>query len=156
MPHPPLIEDATAADLEEVRTLLRAYAAWLGIDLGFQRFEDEVARLPGDYVPPDGALLVARGDAGLTGMVALRRLDADRAEMKRLFVRSDARGTGLGRRLAERIIAEARARGYREICLDTLPVMQDAQRLYSRLGFRDVEAYYPSPVAGTRYMSLAL
>ena len=156
MPHPPVIEDATPADLEAVRALLRAYAAWLGIDLGFQRFEDEVAHLPGAYAPPDGALLVARGDAGLTGMAALRRLDADRAEMKRLFVREDSRGIGLGRRLAERIIAEARARGYRDICLDTLPMMQDAQRLYSRLGFRDIEAYYPSPVAGTRYMSLAL
>ena len=152
----PIIETAGPADLADVRAMLQEYQAWVGVDLCFQNFAEELAALPGDYAPPDGALFVARGETGLVGMIALRRRDADRGEMKRLFVRDSARGTGLGRRLAERVIVEARARGYREICLDTLPVMQDAQRLYTRLGFRDVEAYYPSPVVGTRFMSLAL
>ena len=152
----PIIETAGPADLADVRAMLQEYQAWVGVDLCFQNFARELATLPGDYAPPDGALFVARSATGLVGMIALRRRDADRGEMKRLFVRDTARGTGLGRRLAERVIVEARARGYREICLDTLPVMQDAQRLYTRLGFRDVEAYYPSPVVGTRFMSLGL
>ena len=136
--------------------MLKEYAAWVGVDLCFQNFTQELANLPGDYAPPDGALLVARGDTGLIGMVAMRRRDRNRVEMKRLYVREAARGTGLGRRLADRIIVEARARGYREICLDTLPVMQDAQRLYTRLGFQDIAPYYTSPIEGTRFMSLAL
>jgi ribosomal protein S18 acetylase RimI-like enzyme len=172
VPDPATIEFATADDLDEIRAMLREYAAWTGVDLCFQNFSQELAGLPGDYAPPDGALLVARTDAGLppaesrglppatsrgsVGLVALRRRDADRCEMKRLYVRDAARGTGLGRRLAERIIAEARARGYREIWLDTLPVMQDAQRLYVRLGFRDIAPYYASPIQGTRFMALTL
>jgi len=156
MPAKPTITAATAGDLAEVRAMLNEYAAWVGVDLCFQNFTRELADLPGDYAPPDGALLVARGEAGLIGMVAMRRRDRNRAEMKRLFVRDAARGTGVGRRLADRIIVEARARGYREICLDTLPVMQDAQRLYTRLGFQDIAPYYNSPIEGTRFMSLAL
>ena len=136
--------------------MMQEYAAWLRVDLCFQNFSQELAGLPGDYALPDGALLVAQGEAALVGMVALRRKDAHLGEMKRLYVRDAARGTGLGRQLAERIIAEARARGYREICLDTLPVMQDAQHLYVRLGFRDIPPYYSSPVVGTRFMALAL
>ena len=151
-----MIEPARRADLDEVRAMLREYQAWLNVDLCFQSFEEELAGLPGAYRPPDGALLVARGDSRLLGMVALRRRDSTIAEMKRLYVRDAARGTGLGRRLAERIIAEARALGYRELWLDTLPVMQDAQRLYVRLGFADIPPYYPSPVEGTRYMALTL
>jgi putative acetyltransferase len=152
----PLIETATLADLADVKAMLLEYQAWVGVDLCFQNFARELANLPGDYTPPGGALFVARGGDGLIGMIALRRRDDDRAEMKRLFVRPAARGTGLGRRLAERVIVEARARGYREICLDTLPIMQDAQRLYTQLGFRDIDAYYGSPIEGTRYMALAL
>jgi len=152
----PVITPAVAADLGEVRAMLKEYAAWVGVDLCFQNFTQELANLPGDYAPPDGALLVARGDTGLIGMVAMRRRDRNRVEMKRLFVRDAARGTGLGRRLADRIIVEARARGYREICLDTLPVMADAQRLYTRLGFQDIAPYYTSPIEGTRFMSLPL
>jgi GNAT superfamily N-acetyltransferase len=152
----PVIAPAVAADLAEVRAMLNEYAAWVGVDLCFQNFTRELADLPGDYAPPDGALLVARGETGLIGMVAMRRRDRNRVEMKRLFVREAARGTGVGRRLADRIIVEARARGYREICLDTLPVMADAQRLYTRLGFQDIAPYYISPIEGTRFMSLAL
>ena len=152
----PIIEAATPADVADVRAMLLEYQAWVGVDLCFQNFAGELANLPGDYAPPAGALFVARADGGLIGMIALRRLDDDRAEMKRLFVRPAGRGRGLGRRLAERVIVEARARGYRELCLDTLPVMQDAQRLYEQLGFRDIAAYYGSPVGGTRYMALGL
>ena len=152
----PEISDAETADLGAIRDMLHEYAAWLGIDLSFQHFALEVQGLPGDYQPPAGALLIARLDSEPAGMVALRRVTDDRCEMKRLYVRAGARGTGLGRRLGERIIVEARARGYREIVLDTLPVMQDAQRLYVALGFRDIAPYYHSPIQGTRYMALTL
>ena len=97
-----------------------------------------------------------RAKTATLGMVAMRQRGAGRVEMKRLFVRPAARGTGLGRQLAEAIIAEARRSGYREMCLDTLPSMGDAQRLYERLGFHDVAPDHDFPVAGTRYMALAL
>lgn len=155
-PTAPVISDAVPADLAAIREMLHEYAAWLGVDLSFQNFALEVQGLPGDYQPPSGALLIARIAGQPAGMVALRQAGSERCEMKRLYVRHEARGTGLGRRLAERIIAEARARAYREMVLDTLPVMQDAQRLYVALGFRDIEPYYPSPVPGTRYMALTL
>jgi putative acetyltransferase len=136
--------------------MLVEYAAWLAVDLSFQHFERELRDLPGDYADPAGALMIARQDGVPVGMVALRPRDRERCEMKRLFVRPQARGIGLGRRLAERIITEARARGYREMLLDTLPMMQDAQQLYVALGFRDIVPYYASPVAGTRFMALTL
>lgn len=136
--------------------MLAEYAANLGVDLSFQDFDREVRDLPGAYGPPQGALLIAHIGAATAGMVAMRQRGADRCEMKRLYVRPSARGTGLGRQLAEAIIDAARAAGYREMCLDTLPAMHDAQRLYQRLGFRDVAPYYDSPVAGTRYMTLSL
>jgi GNAT superfamily N-acetyltransferase len=153
---PLTIRAATANDLDDVRAILREYQAWLSVDLCFQSFEKELAGLPGEYAPPDGALLVAHDDAGLVGVVALRGREGGCCEMKRLFVRDRGRGTGLGRRLADAILDEARRRGYREIRLDTLPVMQDAQRLYERLGFKDIAPYYDSPIAGTRFMARTL
>ena len=148
----PALED----DLNAIRELLEEYQQWLGLDLSFQGFRAEVDGLPGAYAPPHGALLLAEFGDAAAGMVALRRVDAERCEMKRLFVRSAARGHGLGRQLATRIIDEARARGYREIVLDTLPVMTDAQRLYVSLGFVDIPPYYPSPIEGTRYLAYQL
>jgi ribosomal protein S18 acetylase RimI-like enzyme len=156
MPATPVILPATPADLAAIREMLHEYAAWIGLDLSFQHFAQEVQGLPGDYEPPAGALLIARIDGQPAGMVALRPNGKGRGEMKRLFVQSEARGHGLGRQLAERIIEEARARGYTAIVLDTLPMMKDAQRMYELLGFVDIEPYYDSPVVGTRFMSLDL
>jgi putative acetyltransferase len=152
----PLISDAAPDDLGSIRDMLHEYETWLGVDLGFQRFAREIEDLPGAYAPPSGALLIARLEQEPAGMVALRRLDDRQCEMKRLYVRTQARGAGVGRHLVERVIAAARTRGYREMVLDTLPVMQDAQRLYAALGFRDIAPYYASPIAGTRYMALSL
>jgi ribosomal protein S18 acetylase RimI-like enzyme len=151
-----IISDAGAGDLAAIREMLHEYRDWLKVDLCFQQFDAEVQALPWQYEPPRGALLIARSGGTPVGMVALRPRDDDRCEMKRLFVRDDARGSGLGRQLVERIIAEARARGYREMILDTLPIMQSAQRLYESFGFRDIAPYYDSPIAGTRYMALRL
>ena len=111
---------------------------------------------PGDYAPPGGDLLLARLNGDPVGVVGFRRLDEDRAEMKRLFVRPAARGTGAGRLLVARVIEAARARGYKTMVLDTLPVMQAAQRMYEEFGFRDIPPYYESPIAGTRYLALDL
>ena len=150
------IAPATPTELPEVRTLLREYHAWTGVDLCFQGFERELAELPGDYVAPDGLLLVARLDGAIVGCVAAHRWDGDACEMKRLFVRDAARGTGCGRELLDRVVGWARAAGYRKIVLDTLPVMDRAQRMYERLGFRDVAPYRSNPVEGARYLELTL
>ena len=136
--------------------MLEEYAAWLAIDLSFQDFAREVRGLPGEYAPPGGDLFIARVGAEAAGMVAFRASSAGVAEMKRLFVRPSARGEGLGRTLVSHVIGAAREAGYRRMILDTLPVMRDAQRMYEQFGFQDIEPYYDSPIAGTRYMALDL
>jgi ribosomal protein S18 acetylase RimI-like enzyme len=143
-------------EADEVRALMREYADGLGVDLCFQDFESELADLPGKYAPPRGRLLIARRDDALLGCIALRPIDDRDCEMKRLYVRPQARGERLGRRLAERIVAEARAAGYGRICLDTLPTMASAQALYAALGFEPIAPYVFNPVPGTRYLALAL
>jgi len=141
-------------DLETVRMLFREYAAGIGIDLGFQGFEEELASLPGKYQPQPGRLLVAWQGQVAAGCVALRPLAQGDCEMKRLYVRPSARGSALGRALAQRICAEARAAGYSRICLDTLASMSAALRLYASLGFRDIEPYVFNPLPGARFLAL--
>ena len=159
MPAPFRIALATSADdLREARRLFAEYGASLRVDLAYQDFAAELAGLPGRYGPPAGALLLARDEAGTPlGCVALRPSGpAGTSEMKRLYVAQAGRGLGLGRALAEAVIAEAARLGYREIRLDTLPDMDAAQALYRALGFRPVEPYYETPVAGTVFLALAL
>jgi ribosomal protein S18 acetylase RimI-like enzyme len=142
--------------LDEVRTLFLEYAGTLDIDLDFQGFAEELRDLPGEYAPPTGTLLVARdGDVSL-GCVALRRIDGETAEMKRLFVRPADRGRGVGRLLAEAVIAFARSARYHRIRLDTLPSMTQAHGLYHRLGFRPIPPYRHNPVPGAEFLELAL
>ena len=154
----PTIAPATSAvDVDTARALIEQYAASLDVDLCFQDFDREVADLPGAYAPPSGRLLLARGkDGTAAGCVALRRVDAETCEMKRLYVADGYRGVGLGRALAERLIGEARAMGYRRMCLDTLPSMNEAAALYESLGFRPIEPYYESPVVGARFLGVDL
>jgi ribosomal protein S18 acetylase RimI-like enzyme len=130
-----------------VRGFLREYAHGLGVDLSFQDFESELADPLGFY-----ELVLLEDD----GCVALRRIDERTCEMKRLYVRPADRGSGLGRRLAEAVIAEARERGYRRMLLDTLPQMTAAQALYRSLGFRETEAYRHNPVQGAAFLELEL
>lgn len=131
-----IIPVRSPADLAAVVTLFRAYAATLDVDLAYQDFEAELAAMPGKYAPPAGELLLARQSDGTpVGCVGLRPLDvAGCCEMKRLYVALEGRGTGLGRLLVETVIAEARRLGYRDMRLDTLPTMHEAQALYTRLG----------------------
>lgn len=142
----------TAADFELARTLFREYATELDVDLCFQGFEEELASLPGKYAPPTGALLLAADQ----GVVALRQLTADRCEMKRLFVRSGSRSTGLGGDLARAIMAEGRRLGYDEMVLDTLDRLEPAIQLYRRLGFVECEPYYDNPLPGVVFMRASL
>jgi putative acetyltransferase len=144
------------AQVDEVRELLRAYAASLPFALDFQDFDHELVDLPGRYAPPGGALLVAQIDGVLAGCVALRPLTADTCEMKRLFVHPTARGLGLGRGLATAIVAEARRLGYARMRLDTTPGMEPAQVLYAELGFVETVPYTTNPVRGTRFLELEL
>jgi ribosomal protein S18 acetylase RimI-like enzyme len=147
-----IIRPASLADLDEIRVMLREYAAWLEVDLCFQNFEEELAGLPGDYAPPRGRLLFAEG----AGCIALRAIEQEICEMKRLYVRPEYRGSGLGRRLALAIIEEARGIGYRSMRLDTMPKMDGAQRLYASLGFRDIAPYRYNPEPGARFLELTL
>jgi GNAT superfamily N-acetyltransferase len=152
------IEQATSINsIVQARLLFEEYQSALGVDLGFQDFENELANLPGQYAAPGGRLLLGYVDSRVAGCVALRPLYGDDAcEMKRLFVRPAFRAHGLGRMLAERVIAEARTIGYRRMCLDTLPSMGRAQQLYEVLGFREIEPYRYNPIAGTKYLALIL
>lgn len=136
--------------------MLEEYVGWIGLDLAFQEIDDELAGLPGDYAPPSGALFVAEDKGRLIGMIGLRPFDGAICEMKRLYVRPDARGRGLARQLIAAVLDEARRLQYSEIRLDTLPMMGDAQSLYVALGFADIPPYYDTPIAGTRFMSKKL
>ena len=146
----------TAEQVETARSLFREYAASLGLDLSFQNFESELRELPGEYAPPRGRLYLAMEEEREAGCGALRALDEERCEMKRLYVRREFRGRGLGTSLAERLVQEARELGYRAMRLDTLPMMEAAQELYRKRGFVEIEAYRYNPVAGTRFMELDL
>jgi len=148
---------SSAADLEAVSDLFRAYVASLGIDLAYQGFEQELATLPGKYAPPAGALLIAKNlEEEPVGCVALRPLSSEICEMKRLYVDPAGRGLGLGRALTEAIIAEAIRIGYREMRLDTLPTLTAAAELYRKTGFVPIPAYYDTPIEGTLFMALSL
>lgn len=142
-----MIRAAEPDDLEVVQALFREYAEGLQVDLSFQDFESELADPLGFY-----ELVLLADD----GCVALRRLDERTCEMKRLYVRPSARGTGLGRQLAETVISAARVRGYGRMLLDTLPTMNAAKALYRSLGFRETERYRFNPVPGTTYLELTL
>lgn len=143
-------------DLAQARALFLEYQRWLNLDLCFQGFAEEVASLPGSYVPPKGRLLLAARGEHVVGCVALRPFDSQDGEMKRLYLRPEAQGLGLGRTLTEAVIAEARAIGYRRLLLDTLPAMPAAQRLYESLGFVDIPPYRENPVPGARFLALKL
>ena len=151
-----LVGADTPAALAVCRELFVEYQRALGVSLCFQGFEAELTGLPGDYAPPRGRLYLALAAGRPAGCAALRPLFHRDAEMKRLYVRPAHRGSGLGRLLAVRIIEDARTLGYDNLKLDTLPSMRAAQRMYEKLGFRDTAPYNDNPVAGVRFMALAL
>lgn len=148
---------SSPAQLAQARELFLEYAHSLGFSLCFQNFDQELAALPGDYAPPQGRLLLAQYEAQLAGCVALHNLGSGICEMKRLYLRPQFRGKGLGRELAQRIIAEARELGHHRMRLDTVePLMKDAVAMYRKLGFKEIDPYCPNPTAGAMYMELEL
>jgi putative acetyltransferase len=143
--------------IARTRELFLEYAQSLGFSLCFQSFDTELATLPGHYAPPDGRLLLAECDGQLAGCVALHKLEDGICEMKRLYLRPQFRGKGLGRMLVDSIITEARQIGYSRMRLDTVePVMKDAVGLYRKIGFREIAPYCTNPIAGALYMELLL
>jgi putative acetyltransferase len=152
-----IVNAESAAQIAVIRELFLEYANSLGFSLCFQSFDRELARLPGDYAPPEGRLLLMECDGEPAGCVALHPLEAGICEMKRLYVRPRYRGKGLGRVLVERILSEARTAGYGRIRLDTVePVMKDAVAMYRRFGFRDIPPYRENPIEGAMYLELEL
>ena len=138
------------------RQLFLEYADWLGVDLCFQEFQQELDGLPGEYAPPEGRLLLAVLDGWAVGCVALRRLERGVCEMKRLYVQPAHRGKGLGRNLAEAIIQEARSIGYARMRLDSLTSLKEAAGLYQTLGFTEIPPYRYNPLPEAVFMELEL
>jgi carbonic anhydrase len=147
-------EDAHA--LDQVRQFFRNYAAWLGVDLRFQNFDQEMASLPGAYSAPAGRLFFAEVDGRPAGCVGIRPFTEGACEMKRLYVAPEERGRGVGKELALAAIKAAKELGYKRIFLDTLPAMRIAVKLYRELGFQEAPAYYHSPLEGTIFLALDL
>jgi ribosomal protein S18 acetylase RimI-like enzyme len=151
---PEIVNVTNGEDLALIRALFLEYSQSLGVDLSFQNFNEELKNLPGKYAPPDGCLLLARHGGKTAGCVALRKLEDGVCEMKRLYVLPEFHGLGWGRRLAERVIKEAREIGYQKMRLDTLATMTAAQKLYRALGFVEIEAYRFNPEPGAVFMEL--
>ncbi len=155
-----LLTPEATAQWDAAREILREYAAALGVDLCFQQFDAELATLPGEYAPPGGNFLVATVDGQVAGCGALRPLPgvdyANACEMKRLYVRPAFRRFGLGRRIAEALMDEARRAGYAAMLLDTLDDMEAARGLFGTLGFEEVPPYYFNPIAGAHYLKADL
>jgi putative acetyltransferase len=160
IPSVELITPSSPQELDATRDIFREYARDLGVDLCFQQFDGELANLPGDYTAPRGALLLAKVDGQIAGCCALRPLDnadyPNACEMKRLYVRNDFRAMGLGRELAEAVLAAAREAGYSCVLLDTLDDMEAARALYHDLGFHEIPPYYHNPIPGAHYLKADL
>jgi GNAT superfamily N-acetyltransferase len=158
---PRITQALSAGEVNLARGLFREYADSLGVDLHFQNFDRELSELPGGYAPPRGRLFLARhfitnNDEQLAGGGALRPLSAETCEMKRLYVRPQFRGLGIGRALADTLIAAARQIGYHAMRLDTLPAMHEAHALYLAMGFQEIAPYTNNPIHGTRFLELDL
>ncbi len=152
-----LLQATLPEHIEEVRGLFHEYGLSLGFSLCFQSFDEELKNLPGAYAPPSGRLLLARCAGHAAGCIALRKLEAGICEIKRLYVRPEDRGLGLGRMLVERLIAEARSIGYERMRLDTIAsAMKDAIALYRRMGFVEIAPYSSIPIESALWMELLL
>jgi len=150
------ITQAAADDIPAIRELFLEYAQSLGFDLCFQDFDEELATLPGKYAEPNGCLLIVKRGNEDCGCVALRKIEDGVCEMKRLYVKPDFRKHGLGKKLVERIIDEAKHRGYKLMRLDTLATMQSAIKLYKAYGFYEIPAYTFNPIPEAVYLELKL
>ncbi len=152
-----IIQVETGEQIEEIRKLFREYEKWLGLDLCFQGFEEELRNLPAKYAVPDGKLFLALIDGKTADCIALRKLEQGICEMKRLYVRNEFRGSGLGKKLIEKLIGEARFIGYKKMRLDTLPnQMSKAVNIYKSYKFAEIPPYYENPHKETLFLELDL
>ncbi|MFN3231917.1 MAG: GNAT family N-acetyltransferase [Alphaproteobacteria bacterium] len=151
-----IVEALEGPDIDAAKALIRAYVAWLGVDLSHQGFEAEMETFPGQYAPPKGALLLVRVDGVPAGVVGLRPLDGDICEMKRLWVAPEFSGFGLGRRLCTRFLEEGCRLGYRTVRLDTVARAQAANHIYRSMGFREIPAYRYNPEPDALYFERSL
>lgn len=151
-----IVTATNAERFEKARLLFREYAEWLGVDLCFQGFDEELANLETIYSSPDGSLLLAFYDKQIAGCVAVRKLEADVCEMKRLFVKSEFQNLKIGKNLVAAVTEKARELGYARMRLDSLPVMGRAQKLYLFFGFEKIAAYRYNPDPQTTFMELNL
>ena len=138
--------------LHEAKELLIEYTGRLGRDLSFQNLDAELNDLASKYAPPHGEILVAIEGGHVLGMVCYHRHTAIRCEMKRLYVKPEARGLHIGERLVEEILKHAVKAGYREMVLDTLKPFEAAIGLYKKYGFKECEPYYKNPMDDVLYM----
>jgi carbonic anhydrase len=150
------VREARPEDVASVRELFEDYQQWLGIDLCFQGFQEELDSLPGAYSPPAGNLFIATLDHKPIGCAAIRKQSGDACELKRLFVRETGRGYGIGAGLLRRALREAKKLGYRRVRLDTLSRMDKAMKLYEDMGFRTVSPYYENPEPDAVFMERPL
>ena len=148
------LADATSSDMETVRQLFMEYQQWLGVDLCFQGFQSELATLPGRYAAPDGFILLGLEGSRAVACVAARPFEEGIAELKRLYVNPEYRGSGIGRRLFDQAMQRIQEIGYGAVVLDTLPMMRTAQAMYRRAGFRNIDAYTENPLEGVEYFRL--
>ncbi|MGB2698357.1 MAG: GNAT family N-acetyltransferase [Candidatus Zixiibacteriota bacterium] len=153
---PDLVSVQSEKDIENIRELFKEYAESLGFDLAFQHFKEEFNELPSQYAPPDGCILLAKDKEKIAGCVALRKMDENICEMKRLYVRKAFRGKGIGKELSIVIIQKAREMGYKSMRLDTVPSMKQAIALYRSLGFKEIEPYRYNPIEGATFMELEI
>lgn len=151
-----LIQAVTKEQINIAKDLFLEYAKSLDFELCFQDFDKELTELPGEYSPPDGRLFLVKLDDKFAGCIALRKLEQGICEMKRLYVRPEFRGLSIGKKLAYKLVEEAKAIGYKKMRLDTVPSMQTAQKLYYAMGFKEIQPYRTNPVPGVKYMELEL
>jgi len=151
-----ILQAETDAHLDQARLLFAEYIASLGFDVSFQNVADELARLPGLYAPPSGRLLLALHENQAAGCVALRKLDDETCEMKRLYVKPQYRNLRIGKALVDALIRVAQVAGYRRMRLTTVVTMERAISIYQAWGFKEIPAYCHHPVPGTVFMELTL
>jgi putative acetyltransferase len=151
-----LITNNSDGQLDEIKSLFQEYTASLGFDLCFQEYEKEYEGLPGEYAPPQGRLYLAKYNGASAGCVALRRLEENICEMKRMYVKPAFRGKGIGRVMAETVISVARDIGYKRMRLDTIDTMKEAITLYTSFGFKPIPPYRHNPIKGAYFMELVL
>lgn len=151
-----IIKVNSKEQIKIIKSLFIEYSKELRFELDFQNFNNELEQLPGNYAEPEGVLLIAYYGNSVTGCVGLRQFEQDICEMKRLYVRQEFRGKGIGIKLSENVISEAKKIGYKKMRLDTISYMKEAIGIYKKIGFYEIEPYRHNPFSDAIFMELIL